>query len=131
MPNIGPMEILLLGLLAVIIFGPQRLPEIGRSIGKSMREFKDSVSGVTDVKDALSGVNDVRTAMTPSNLAGAFVPGVKDVQESVAAAKNLANPLAGEATVSEGAASQPRRARRRPRRSRRPSSDLPLRRFLL
>jgi sec-independent protein translocase protein TatA len=103
MPNIGPMEILLLALLAVVIFGPQKLPEIGRSIGRSMREFKDSVSGVTDVKDALSGVNEVRSAVTPTNLAGAFVPGVKDVQESVAAAKNLANPLAGDAAVSEGA----------------------------
>ena len=39
------MHLLFLGLLAVIIFGPQRLPEIGRSVGKSMREFKDSVSG--------------------------------------------------------------------------------------
>jgi sec-independent protein translocase protein TatA len=101
MPNIGPLELLLLGLLAVIIFGPQKLPEIGRSIGRSMREFKDSVSGVTDVKEAISGVNDVRSAMTPSNLAGAFVPGVKDVQESVAAAKDVANPLAGEAAASE------------------------------
>jgi sec-independent protein translocase protein TatA len=102
-PNIGPLELLLLGLLAVIIFGPQKLPEIGRSIGRSMREFKDSVSGVTDVKEAISGVNEVRTAMTPSNLAGTFVPGVKDVQESVAAAKDLANPLAEE-TSAEGAA---------------------------
>jgi sec-independent protein translocase protein TatA len=100
MPNIGPFELLLLGLLAVIIFGPQKLPEIGRSIGRSMREFKDSVSGVTDVKDAISGVNEVRSAMTPSNLAGAFVPGVKDVQDSVAAAKSVANPLAAEETAS-------------------------------
>jgi sec-independent protein translocase protein TatA len=98
------MEILLLGLLAVIIFGPQKLPEIGRSIGRSMREFKDSVSGVTDVQDAISGVNEVRSAMTPSNLAGAFVPGVKDVQESVAAAKNLANPLADEPAAETAAA---------------------------
>ena len=42
--------------------------------------------------------------MTPSNLAGAFVPGVKDVQESVAAAKSLGDPLAGEAAASDGAA---------------------------
>jgi len=104
MPNVGPLELLLLGLLAVIIFGPAKLPEIGRSIGKGMREFKDSVSGMTDVKDALDGVNDVRTAMTPSNLAGQFVPGVKDVQESVAAAKNLANPLAGAAGAEAAAA---------------------------
>jgi sec-independent protein translocase protein TatA len=110
MPNIGPLELLLLGLLAVIIFGPQKLPEIGRSIGRSMREFKDSVSGVTDVKDALDGVNEVRSAMTPTNLAGAFVPGVRDVQETVASAKTLANPLAGEAaageTGAEGAAAK-------------------------
>ena len=103
MPNIGPLELLLLGLLAVIIFGPQKLPEIGRSIGRSMREFKDSVSGVTDVKDAIDGVNEVRSAITPTNLAGAFVPGVKDVQETVSAAKDLANPLAAEKT-GEGAA---------------------------
>jgi sec-independent protein translocase protein TatA len=104
-PNIGPFELLFLGLLAVIIFGPQKLPEIGRSIGRSMREFKDSVSGVTDVQEAISGVNEVRSALTPSNLAGAFVPGVKDVQESVAAAKNVANPVAGE-TAAEGAAAE-------------------------
>jgi sec-independent protein translocase protein TatA len=104
MPNIGPLELLLLGLLAVIIFGPQKLPEIGRSIGRSMREFKDSVSGVTDVKDAISGVNEVRSAMTPTNLAGAFVPGVKDVQESVAATKKLANPLAEDTAAQETAA---------------------------
>src|SRR5947208_16033312 len=103
MPNIGPLELLLLGLLAVIIFGPQKLPEIGRSIGRSMREFKDSVSGVTDVKEAISGVNDVRTAMTPSNLAGAFVPGVNDGQESVAPAKGLGDPLAGEGAAGSGA----------------------------
>ena len=107
MPNVGPFELLLLGLLAVIIFGPQKLPEIGRSIGRSMREFKESVSGDTDIKEAISGVNEVRSAMSPSNLAGAFVPGVKDVQESVAAAKNLANPLAaGETAAAEGAAAE-------------------------
>ena len=91
---VSPMHLLFLGLLAVIVFGPQRLPEIGRSIGKSMREFKDSVSGVTDLQDAVRGVNEVRSAVTPTNLAGAFVPGVRDVQETVASAKSLANPLA-------------------------------------
>lgn len=45
MPNIGPMEIVLLLLLALLLFGAKRLPEIGRSLGTGMREFKDSVSG--------------------------------------------------------------------------------------
>src|SRR5919204_234700 len=48
MPNIGPMEIVLLLLLALLLFGAKRLPEIGRSLGKGMREFKDSVSGKDD-----------------------------------------------------------------------------------
>ena len=96
---ISPMHLLFLGLLAVVIFGPQRLPDIGRSLGKGMREFKDSVSGVTDIQDAIHGVNEVRSAVSPSNLAGAFVPGVRDMQETVASAKSLANPLAVEETA--------------------------------
>jgi sec-independent protein translocase protein TatA len=104
---VSPVHLLFLGLLAVIIFGPQRLPEIGRSVGKSMREFKDSVSGVTDVQDAIHGVNEVRAAVNPANLAGAFVPGVKDVQESMAAAKSLANPLAGEESTAAAEAAPP------------------------
>ncbi len=45
MPNIGPTEIILLLVLALLLFGAKRLPEIGRSLGSGMREFKDSVSG--------------------------------------------------------------------------------------
>ena len=45
MPNIGTGEIILLLLLALLLFGAKRLPEIGRSMGKGMREFKDSLSG--------------------------------------------------------------------------------------
>ena len=48
MPNVGPMEILLLVGLALLLFGPKRLPEIANKLGKGMRELKDSVSGVKD-----------------------------------------------------------------------------------
>jgi sec-independent protein translocase protein TatA len=44
---IGVPELILLGLLALILFGPKRLPEMGRGLGKGMREFKDSISGET------------------------------------------------------------------------------------
>ena len=47
MPNIGPLEIVFLLLLALLLFGAKRLPEIGRSLGTGMREFKDSISGNT------------------------------------------------------------------------------------
>lgn len=42
---IGFPELLLLGLLALVLFGPKRLPEMGRGLGKGLREFKESVSG--------------------------------------------------------------------------------------
>jgi len=47
MSNIGPTEIILLLLVALLLFGAKRLPEIGKSLGTGMREFKDSVSGTT------------------------------------------------------------------------------------
>jgi sec-independent protein translocase protein TatA len=47
MSNIGAPEIILLLLVALLLFGAKRLPEIGRSLGSGMREFKDSVSGIT------------------------------------------------------------------------------------
>ena len=45
---IGFPELLLLGLVALLVFGPKRLPEMGRSLGKGMREFKESISSTTD-----------------------------------------------------------------------------------
>ena len=42
---IGMPEIILLGLLALLLFGPKRLPEMGRGLGKGLREFKSSVTG--------------------------------------------------------------------------------------
>jgi sec-independent protein translocase protein TatA len=45
MPNISIWEILLLLLVLLLVFGPKRLPEMGRSLGRGMREFKDSITG--------------------------------------------------------------------------------------
>jgi sec-independent protein translocase protein TatA len=47
MPNISAPEIILLLIVALLLFGAKRLPEIGRSLGTGMREFKDSVTGNT------------------------------------------------------------------------------------
>ena len=45
MPNIGPMELVIVLAIALIVLGPKKLPEVGRSLGKGLREFKESVSG--------------------------------------------------------------------------------------
>src|ERR671930_611645 len=43
--NIGPMELVIVLVIALIVIGPKRLPEVGKSLGRGMREFKDSLSG--------------------------------------------------------------------------------------
>jgi sec-independent protein translocase protein TatA len=45
MPNIGPTELIIVLVLALLILGPKRLPAAGRSLGQGMREFKDSITG--------------------------------------------------------------------------------------
>jgi sec-independent protein translocase protein TatA len=62
--GIGWVEILILLLVALLLFGPKRLPEMGRSLGKGLREFKDSVTG----KD-----EDERPADVPAELPTAAV----------------------------------------------------------
>lgn len=43
--NFGPTELIILLVIVLLIFGPKRLPGLGRSLGSGMREFKDSITG--------------------------------------------------------------------------------------
>jgi sec-independent protein translocase protein TatA len=45
MPNIGPLELVIVLVIVLIIFGPKKLPQLGRSLGGGLREFKGAVSG--------------------------------------------------------------------------------------
>ena len=45
MPNIGPTELIIVLVIVLLIFGPKRLPGLGRQLGGGMREFKDSIAG--------------------------------------------------------------------------------------
>jgi sec-independent protein translocase protein TatA len=51
MPNIGPLELAIVLIIALVIFGPKRLPELGRSLGRGLREFKSSVTGENKDED--------------------------------------------------------------------------------
>jgi sec-independent protein translocase protein TatA len=62
MPNIGPLEIIVLLVIVLVIFGPKRLPELGKGLGKGMREFKDSVTGKDDDHKELGASNTVQTS---------------------------------------------------------------------
>jgi sec-independent protein translocase protein TatA len=58
MPNIGPMELIIVLVIVLVIFGPKKLPGLGRSLGTSMREFKDSISGKDDDKSLAAADDD-------------------------------------------------------------------------
>jgi sec-independent protein translocase protein TatA len=58
-PNIGPLELVIVLVIVLLIFGPKRLPGLGKQLGSGMREFKDSITGkdkddddVTDRRDS-------------------------------------------------------------------------------
>ena len=70
--SVGPMELVIVLVIALVILGPKRLPEAGRAIGKGMREFKDSISGITGNDD---DDDDVRTiAATKTTTTAASTP---------------------------------------------------------
>ncbi len=49
--NLGPGELLLVLAIALVVLGPKKLPDVGRSLGKGMREFKESLSNMTGDDD--------------------------------------------------------------------------------
>lgn len=75
MLNIGPQELILVLIIALIIVGPQRLPELSRQIGKGLREFRKVQD---DVKDMVKfDLNDAPTSTRPSpRPASPTAPGV-------------------------------------------------------
>lgn len=50
-PNVGPLEIAIVLVIALIVFGPKRLPELGRSLGKGINEFREGVSKIGEPED--------------------------------------------------------------------------------
>ena len=94
MPNVGPLEIAVVLIIVLIIFGPKRLPELGKSVGHGIREFKNSVSGESDQDSPEQKQRELQA----SQQAQASQP-----QPPEAAAQSPAEPVEGE-IVSENKA---------------------------
>ena len=60
--SVGPMELVIVLVLALIVLGPKRLPEAGKSLGRGMREFKNSIAGMAGNDDE----DEERSTLTAS-----------------------------------------------------------------
>jgi sec-independent protein translocase protein TatA len=69
MPNIGPLELAIVLVIALVIFGPKRLPDLGRSLGSGMREFKDSITGKSDEEKQLEETKEKLAEESPATTA--------------------------------------------------------------
>ncbi len=74
--GLGGMELGLIMLVLMLVFGAKRLPELGRGLGRGIREFKDSVSGITAELDELDRVSPVASE-SPRLQTGAHEPGAE------------------------------------------------------
>ena len=54
LPSIGPFELIIVAVLAIVIFGPSKLPDLGRSLGRGFREFKQAKAELTDLTESVS-----------------------------------------------------------------------------
>jgi sec-independent protein translocase protein TatA len=104
MPQIGPAEILVILLVGLLVFGPHRLPEIGRQVGKGMRElrkFQDTIKGELD--QVLNLHDDEPTALPQTASTPEQLPAPARSDESVE------SPAAARDSTSETAQAAPER----------------------
>jgi sec-independent protein translocase protein TatA len=94
MPNVGPLEIAVVLIIVLIIFGPKRLPELGKSMGHGIREFKNSLSGDSDKDSPEEKQRELQASQQAQ---------VSQPQPPPAAAESPAEPVEGE-IVSENKA---------------------------
>lgn len=66
MPSIGPLELIVVLVIALVILGPKRLPDAARSLGSGLRGFKDSLSGATEDRTPIAQAPAEREAKPTS-----------------------------------------------------------------
>jgi len=110
MPNVGPMELAIVLVLALLVFGPKKLPEIGKGIGEAMREFKkasrDLMSSFNDEKDVRSyaaPATDSYSSTSPETNYSSQPPSTEPVSVGTAHTGAIPTPSAGSTVPSTAA----------------------------
>jgi len=105
--NLGPFELVAIFVVALLVFGPEKLPEMGKQVGKAFREFKkfqESMnSQVRDVLEPISGPiigNGNFVGPKPTNITGVIPTELPEGQQNVPKSATIQNP---EALVGEEA----------------------------
>lgn len=95
MPNLGMPEVLMLAVLALLIFGPQKLPEVARGVGKAISQFKREASATLDDLKRSADFEDMK------DVAEEFRSTTRELKEST----RLSGPVASSARPKVAAAS--------------------------
>jgi Tat protein translocase TatB subunit len=108
MLNIGPPELILIFVIALVIVGPQRLPELGRTIGKGLREFRNMQDEVKDLVNTGMG-DDFKQTKAELKRSAADLKSATDVKSAFRndAARTRPHRSSGPATRTEAASSEP------------------------
>lgn len=101
MPNIGPGEILVILIIALVVFGPRKLPELGKSLGAGIREFRKGTAGL---KEEFEG-----SMREPTQPAGA-APVQTITASAVTPGVVMAKDVAPQTILPQNAAPQPAQA---------------------
>ena len=103
MPNIGPAELIVILLVALVVFGPRKLPELGKSLGAGLREFRKSTQSLKAELDG--GLTDSGPQSAPTQTIHASVPAQVVSAQAVSAAPVSAAAVTPQAA--EAGAAQP------------------------
>ena len=102
--GIGAPELIIILIIALIVVGPGRLPDVGSALGKSIREFRKAA---TDVKDATSLEEKPQSAPAPAAVAPAVAPAVPVPAPAIPAASTAVPAAVNEVPVADAVGAAP------------------------